>query len=1313
MAYQTNPYLIWQILPGFLMFGLGLYILSRPHRRREANNLAAFLFGGTVWSLSNAIQWTSSNPAWQSFWNTFTYIGILVVPTAWIFLVSRFTGYFLPFVKRYRPVFLAVPLITYLAILTNPLHYLFFSALTPSDIAGFVTLSVEWGPLFYVHTAYSYLLISSGMALLVYGLAKNFKKYGIHAYGLIAGVVTPLVGNAVYLFGSFPADFPDPTPIMFTVTGVTFAWAIIGSKIFETVPLVHSAIVGRLSTGIIVLDTDLVVLDVNPAALRLLFGQVQDGIGLKLADLFAPEHPFIQAVQPLVRPGLAEEQSAEFFLAEDDFSCEATVRPVEDNFGDPAGYLIQLRDISQIRQVEEDLAITQETFDSVLDTLVDSYYETDLTGVILNANKAFVANLGFTTKEEVIGRHFRNFTHRDSVRDIFKKFAEVYATKQPLEAFEYNYRARDGKTYVGEMFVSPILDKDNVIGARGMIRNVTDRVMAEREMAAQKDFLDGLMKNAPFAIVVTDLDNQITLVNPAFEKLFGYMSDEVLAKRLSDFLLTPEISAEIEALPDQAPSAELYITTRRQKKDGDWVDVEIYSVPFYLHNEEFGTIVFYNDITERLKAEADLTQTETDYRAILETLRDPYVEVDPEGRFTYVNQGLLDAVGISSKEQVIGRHFRRIVARKNIRGVADKFRNVFATKKPTDLFELIYMTDSGEELTSEMIVSPVLEDGEVVGARGILRDISERIKVAETLRQAKEEAEHRAGELAAINRVSVQVSESLDLDEILQSVCQELTRIFPVRNAGIGLLDVSETSILIRAFHSIDPEEKSAIGIVLPLEGNAATQEVIRTKRTTVIRDAQADPRTASYSELSKERGTKSIMIVPLLTRGQVIGTVGMPAKDMDHQFTENDIALAGTIASQIASAVDNAVLYSRTETALGAAESDLEIGSQIQSGFFPDTLPQISGWEIATHFHSARQVAGDFYDIFQFPRSRHTAFVIADVCDKGVGAALFMVLFRSLLRAFSDVVIDPGRIAEQLLGIILKTNNYVAEIHGHSSMFATLFFGILDPDSGVLYYINGGHEAPVVLDRNGEIKSRLMPTGPAVGLFPDLPYEVGEILFDPGDILVGFTDGTTDARDSTGDLYSEERLLASIQSPWTSIFSMLFELQTQLKNHIGEQVQYDDITLISFRRKLAEEADYHAVCRPADMALFEELRAFVEAAALHNGLAESDVFAFKLAAEEILTNIIQYGYEGRDPGMIVVGFECDSDTATLKIWDDGNYFAPAEAAAPDLELGWEERKIGGLGIFFVNELMDRVAYSREDNQTNLLVLEKKRTGQA
>ncbi|WP_448571348.1 SpoIIE family protein phosphatase [Trichothermofontia sp.] len=270
--------------------------------------------------------------------------------------------------------------------------------------------------------------------------------------------------------------------------------------------------------------------------------------------------------------------------------------------------------------------------------------------------------------------------------------------------------------------------------------------------------------------------------------------------------------------------------------------------------------------------------------------------------------------------------------------------------------------------------------------------------------------------------------------------------------------------------------------------------------------------------------------------------------------------------------------------------ERDVHIGRQIQADFFPKILPNLPDWEVAFHFSPAREVAGDFYDTFPLIHG-WAGFVIADVCDKGVGAALFMALFRSLIRSFTetntsitwdDVIyyaddkpLTEGAqrrrrqraspsIAETALtkGIGL-TNNYIATTHSETNMFATTFFAVLDPATGILKYINGGHEPPVILGREGTIKCRLKRTGPAVGMIPNAKFKVEEIQLEPGDTLIAYTDGATDARTPTGELFSEQRLFSVIEEGYAPVGRILDRIVTRLRNHIADADQFDDITML------------------------------------------------------------------------------------------------------------------------------------------------------
>lgn len=275
--------------------------------------------------------------------------------------------------------------------------------------------------------------------------------------------------------------------------------------------------------------------------------------------------------------------------------------------------------------------------------------------------------------------------------------------------------------------------------------------------------------------------------------------------------------------------------------------------------------------------------------------------------------------------------------------------------------------------------------------------------------------------------------------------------------------------------------------------------------------------------------------------------------------------------------------------------ERDVQIGRRIQASFLPTALPAVPNWDLAALFQPAREVAGDFYDAFMLNQNRRLGIVIADVCDKGVGAALFMALFRSLIRAFAQQhyslrwmdagetdfltgpVTDRGRAIPSagttaLRQAISLTNNYIINNHGDTNMFATMFFGVLDPVTGVLNYINGGHNPPWLFNQAG-IQMRLKPTGPAIGMMPDWDFGIEQVTFAPGDILLTFTDGVPEARDTAGAFFTEARLRTLTNDPMpASAQELLSRIHSQLTTHIGAAAQFDDITMLALRRLPQQE---------------------------------------------------------------------------------------------------------------------------------------------
>nr|MBL0714227.1 PP2C family protein-serine/threonine phosphatase [Desulfobacterales bacterium] len=283
---------------------------------------------------------------------------------------------------------------------------------------------------------------------------------------------------------------------------------------------------------------------------------------------------------------------------------------------------------------------------------------------------------------------------------------------------------------------------------------------------------------------------------------------------------------------------------------------------------------------------------------------------------------------------------------------------------------------------------------------------------------------------------------------------------------------------------------------------------------------------------------------------------------------------------------------FRQLETYSRTLNKELEKGREIQKNFLPARLPALEGWDLEAFFQPARQVAGDYYDVFRLP-DRKVGIVIADVCDKGVGAALFMALFRSLIRIFSgqfevNAAACPGSslavdyppadgMADDLpaedreaLRAVVHTNNYVASNHGDLGMFATLLFGVLDPGTGEMSYINAGHDPLFVLAAEGGVRQSLDPTGPAVGVIADATFRIARMQIQPGEILLGYTDGVPEATSHAGELFGQSRLAALMTDPFPTAADLIAVIADQVKQHTGAAEQFDDITMLALRRHAA-----------------------------------------------------------------------------------------------------------------------------------------------
>lgn len=355
------------------------------------------------------------------------------------------------------------------------------------------------------------------------------------------------------------------------------------------------------------------------------------------------------------------------------------------------------------------------------------------------------------------------------------------------------------------------------------------------------------------------------------------------------------------------------------------------------------------------------------------------------------------------------------------------------------------------------------------------------------------------------------------------------------------------------------------------VNGQDALEKIAAEKPDLVLLDIMM-PIMDGFTVLKKAKADPEIQNIPIIVISatndlqSVVRGIELGAEDYLPKPFEPTL-----LKARIQSSLEKKHLRDLQDLYIKSLEKEFNIARNIQKEFLPAELPRIEGWEIASHFKAAKEVAGDFYDAFLLPDGK-LMFLVADVCDKGIGAALFMTLFRSLIRAastgiqFSPTQVQPLTPSEHLLHTVSLTNNYVAETHETANMFATVFIAILDAPSGQVWYINCGNDPALIIGGDGSVRDQLKPTGPVVGALSNAHYKVEETCLTPDEMILAFTDGIPDTKNATGEFFGVTRL-TDLLSPNDTPAALLEKVAAALAAFSGETDQFDDITLLAIGR--------------------------------------------------------------------------------------------------------------------------------------------------
>ena len=434
----------------------------------------------------------------------------------------------------------------------------------------------------------------------------------------------------------------------------------------------------------------------------------------------------------------------------------------------------------------------------------------------------------------------------------------------------------------------------------------------------------------------------------------------------------------------------------------------------------------------------------------------------------------------------------------------------------------------------------------------VLMYIADSAAIAITHRQLYHDLATRLKELEIMYEISQAIAHSSPSENIFSKIMQPLASSVGVKRASILLYNTNTDEFSITASHNL-PE---AINRYVNKDNAPIAYRVYTSGDPLLVSNIMSDPSLASFAR-THEYITPSFISIPLRYKNTIIGVLNLADKLDKSSFDAHDLRVATTIANQIVEAYQNSIYLQQTEEQRRLAQ-EIDIAAEIQQRILPKIPHAINSHRLAAFNKSAKEVGGDFYDIFQFDNDKF-GLLIADISGKGIPAALFMGTARNVLRAESRINNQPGQ-------LLTHANKYIYE-DSEYGMFVTAFYMLIDSHNKLLTYGSGGHNNQLLIRSRSKETIRLNAKGIALGIINNAQYEEKALFFEDNDLVVMFTDGVLDLLGNGNMDEGEKKLIEySLQSLEKGPDFLISRLKNNLIVQDIDKEFLDDFTVLAIQ---------------------------------------------------------------------------------------------------------------------------------------------------